>query len=75
MKEVVAEAINALNRDKRRVKTTDEGFTSTATDFAQMIRQLESITFLHTTASPRTRRWPSVGMPLGSFRSRLRLIF
>jgi len=36
MKEVVAEAINALNRDKRRVKTTDEGFTSTATDFAQI---------------------------------------
>jgi hypothetical protein len=32
----MAEAFNALNRDNRRVQITDDGFTSTATDFAQI---------------------------------------
>ena len=52
--ELVAEAFNALNRDNKRVVITDDGFTSTATDFVQRIRQLESSTFLPTTRSPRT---------------------
>jgi hypothetical protein len=34
--ELVAEAFNALNRDNRRVQITDDGFTSTATDFTQI---------------------------------------
>lgn len=34
--ELMAEAFNALNRDNRRVQITDDGFTSTATDFAQI---------------------------------------
>jgi hypothetical protein len=34
--ELVAEAFNALNRDNRRVTITDDGFTSTATDFVQL---------------------------------------
>jgi hypothetical protein len=34
--ELVAEAFNALNRDNRRVVITDDGFTSTATDFTQI---------------------------------------
>ena len=33
---MIAEAFNALNRDNRRVLITDDGFTSTATDFAQI---------------------------------------
>jgi hypothetical protein len=32
----MAEAFNALNRDNRRVQITDDGFTSSATDFAQI---------------------------------------
>ena len=34
--ELVAEAFNALNRDNKRVVITDDGFTSTATDFVQL---------------------------------------
>jgi hypothetical protein len=34
--ELMAEAFNALNRDNRRVEITDDGFTSTSTDFAQI---------------------------------------
>lgn len=34
--EIVAEAFNALNRDNQRVVITDDGFTSTATDFVQL---------------------------------------
>jgi hypothetical protein len=34
--EFVAEAFNALNRDNQRVTITDDGFTSTATDFVQL---------------------------------------
>jgi len=34
--ELVAEAFNALNRDNRRVQVTDDGLTSTATDFTQI---------------------------------------
>jgi len=34
--ELVAEVFNALNRDNRRVTITDDGFTSTATDFIQL---------------------------------------
>jgi hypothetical protein len=34
--ELMAEAFNALNRDNRRVQITDDGFTSTATDFTQV---------------------------------------
>ncbi len=34
--ELVAEAFNALNRDNRRVRITDDGFTNTATDFVQL---------------------------------------
>ena len=34
--EFVAEAFNALNRDNQRVIITDDGFTSTATDFVQL---------------------------------------
>jgi hypothetical protein len=34
--ELIAEAFNALNRDNRRVQISDDGFTSTATDFAQI---------------------------------------
>jgi hypothetical protein len=33
--ELIAEAFNALNRDNKRVVITDNGFTSTATDFVQ----------------------------------------
>lgn len=34
--ELVAEAFNALNRDNKRVVITDDGFTSSATDFVQL---------------------------------------
>jgi hypothetical protein len=34
--ELVAEVFNALNRDNQRVTITDDGFTSTATDFIQL---------------------------------------
>jgi hypothetical protein len=34
--ELIAEACNALNRDNKRVVITDDGFTSTATDFVQL---------------------------------------
>jgi hypothetical protein len=34
--ELAAEAFNALNRDNQRVTITDDGFTSTATDFVQL---------------------------------------
>src|SRR5258708_18555465 len=34
--ELVAEAFNALNRDNRRVQITDDGLTSTATNFTQI---------------------------------------
>jgi hypothetical protein len=34
--ELVAEAFNVLNRDNKRVVITDDGFTSTATDFVQL---------------------------------------
>jgi TonB-dependent receptor-like protein len=38
--EFVAEAFNALNRDNRRVTITDDGFTSTATDFVQLDKSI-----------------------------------
>jgi hypothetical protein len=34
--EFVAEAFNALNRGNRRVTISDDGFTSTASDFIQL---------------------------------------
>ena len=34
--ELVVEAFNALNRDNQRVQISDDGFTSTATDFTQI---------------------------------------
>jgi hypothetical protein len=34
--ELVAEAFNTLNRDNKSVVITDDGFTSTATDFVQL---------------------------------------
>jgi hypothetical protein len=34
--ELIAEAFNALNRDNKRVVITDDGFTSTATDFVRL---------------------------------------
>ena len=34
--ELVADAFNALNRDNKRVTISDDGFTSTATDFVQL---------------------------------------
>jgi len=34
--ELVGEAFNALNRDNKRVTITDDGFTSTVTDFVQL---------------------------------------
>jgi hypothetical protein len=33
---LLAEAFNALNRNNRRVVITDDGFTSTGTDFTQI---------------------------------------
>src|SRR5262249_27763881 len=38
--EFVAEAFNALNRDNKRVTITDDGFTTTATDFVQLDKTL-----------------------------------
>jgi hypothetical protein len=38
--ELVAEAFNALNRDNKRVTITDDGFTSTATDFVQLDKHI-----------------------------------
>jgi TonB dependent receptor len=38
--ELVVEAFNALNRDNKRVVITDDGFTSTATDFVQYSKTL-----------------------------------
>ena len=37
---MVAEEFNALNRDNQRVTITDDGFTSTATDFVQLDKTL-----------------------------------
>lgn len=36
----MVEAFNALNRDNKRVVITDDGFTSTATDFVQYSKTL-----------------------------------
>ncbi len=38
--ELVVEVFNALNRDNKRVVITDDGFTSTATDFVQYSKTL-----------------------------------
>ena len=38
--EIVAEAFNALNRDNKRVVITDDGFTSTATDFVPLTKTI-----------------------------------
>jgi hypothetical protein len=38
--ELLAEAFNAFNRDNQRVVITDDGFTSTATDFVQLTKTI-----------------------------------
>jgi hypothetical protein len=37
---LLAEAFNAFNRDNQRVVITDDGFTSTATDFVQLTKTI-----------------------------------
>jgi hypothetical protein len=59
----VVEAFNALNRDNQRVIITDDGFTSTATDFVQYSKTLGIQYFPGITRSPRTWLPRLVRMP------------
>lgn len=73
--ELVVEAFNALNRDNKRLVVTDDGFTSTATDFVQYSKTLGIQYFPAYYQRPANLTAAASGCAPRQIRFALRLIF